>query len=1046
MSNQTILLNGTDWQICKGEAKSNALPLSVPGNTWIDATVPGNIQADIERAKFIKPIWYGPRDDYMTALCLSDWWYRKTFFAKNDWAQKRISLFFGGVDFACEIFINGTPVYKNEGTFKQFWVDISNHVRLAEENELQVKIDAMPPELLEWIVDSDGKMSAEGEEKFFVFANNKIRQTLKGLKSPGNCSYDWGTNIYTLGIWKDVALHVTGTVRADCIQARGLLNSDYSAGTASVTLELDCSDEAEINVDITLTGKEGAKTIAAPFTVTKGKNKVTLDIPVENPNLWWPTGYGEPALYTVDAAVSCGGGISCNAHARFGFRDVQWEPTEGAPAGMKNKFGLVINGQRVRTLGSCFTSPDLLPGRLGSRGTHYLDMAKACNMNTFRQHGAQVIMPAEFYDAADEAGIMILLDFPIGNCMPETDDVFLKKLKETITSIVKETRNHPCILEWSGGNELDIYFNVAADDTGVRVIEAAVLAEDDTRTFRDTCPIEGSRHAPWDYNADLHYDYYNSDLKDNKGIIPLMRYGEFGCQTPSNLEVWQRDFPLDSQWPLDPENPTQYRKNALNAVFDHDYWLRPAVIERFFGPLDNLEMVIKGGQYLGAEGLRYAMDALRAMGKRLGGFSSWDYNEPWPNGAGSFLVDYDGRPVMMYHFVKEALTPVTLQLKYDQVFYSMYRDTFATIRIVSDAPNRQEDLSWTYTGRDREGNVYEHNAGTISINPLEVIELGQIKITPPFKMAAGPVLGELILKDSSGTIIAQRVHLFCAEGAQYPLRSLLTQNKVNNYPFDIPYVTTGLAGREVAKTTLAVQQCRSYEDDIFEYMDVTLQNTGSMTALFIELHPLLCYRTDLIIPDNFISIPPSEERTITIKARKNSVLPLPAPETLPQTGFTVSCFNAPELTIAPDESVLLHMGRRNKLCRGYKGYEEKEGYVTEVTATNGVISTAEVSYISRDKANFSFTTNTQNPATLYLHLADNAKQGCRIRVLLNGSAIAEETLCGGYGVQDAQPDHLACAQTLTIPVAGGSLQNNNRLEVQVLNGWFTWDAMSLIMQ
>ena len=126
----------------------------------------------------------------------------------------------------------------------------------------------------------------------------------------------------------------------------------------------------------------------------------------------------------------------------------------------------------------------------------------------------------------------------------------------------------------------------------------------------------------------------------------------------------------------------------MNAVFDTDYWLRPSVIERFFGQLDDLEMTIKGGQYLAGEGIRYAIDALRARGKKIGGFTSWDYNEPWPNGAGSFVIDYDGRPVMMYRFMQEALEPIALQLRYDSIFYSAFEDNYAVLRIVGDVPQQ----------------------------------------------------------------------------------------------------------------------------------------------------------------------------------------------------------------------------------------------------------------------------------------------------------------------------------------------------------------------
>ena len=49
--------------------------------------------------------------------------------------------------------------------------------------------------------------------------------------------------------------------------------------------------------------------------------------------------------------------------------------------------------------------------------------------------------------------------------------------------------------------------------------------------------------------------------------------------------------------------------------------------------------------------------------------TSWVLNEPWPNGGGPYLVDYDGRPLMNYGFMKQALAPVSLSLRHSSNLY-----------------------------------------------------------------------------------------------------------------------------------------------------------------------------------------------------------------------------------------------------------------------------------------------------------------------------------------------------------------------------------------
>ncbi len=636
------LLSGNDWQIY----------LSEPSGEYdfeeslIPATVPGNIQADLQDAYLLKPLRYGMGDERLHKVCLQNWVYVKEFNVDPNSAGERNILIFDGIDYSAEIFINDKTTGRTEGQFNRYFFDISDLVREGK-NKLEVKIDPMPNSLFEWLMLSDGKQSGEGTQYHFVKANDVIRTTLKGLKTPATCSYDWGTNIYALGIWKDVRLITSHLAYIRWAGIFPVMSADLQSAEIRIELEIDSCSGFEATIRTNLSHADHRIEHDHMVRIDPGSNKIEFSIAVDSPRLWWPNGYGEQPLYDIDIGIFNDEEICCDWQDRTGFRRITWDLTDGSPEGFDQKFALNVNNVRVRTLGSCITTPDLLSGQIRDRGRHFIQMAKECNMTALRQHGGQVIFPDDMYDACDEMGIMLLVDFPLGNCIPENEPEFLCNLEKTIDNIVRQLRNHASIIEWSGGNELNVYFDKNADKTGVNVEREATVKADPSRVFRDTCPISGSRHAPWDYIPDLHYGFYNSDIKDNFGELPMMRYGEFGCQTPANLETWYKDIPENSRKCLDPEDPILIRKNVFYAVFSPEYWLMTRIIEEVFGKLDNIEQIIKGGQYLAAEGMRYAMDALRAMGKRLGGFSSWDYNEPWPNGAGSFLVDYDGRPVMM---------------------------------------------------------------------------------------------------------------------------------------------------------------------------------------------------------------------------------------------------------------------------------------------------------------------------------------------------------------------------------------------------------------
>lgn len=251
MTMQKILLSGNDWQICQDERG----PHLDWAEGWLSATVPGNIQGDLQDDRLLKPLRYGLGDDRLMSVCLSGWWYRKVFTLPAIQSGQRVSLSLGSVDYSSAVYVNGKEIGQTEGQFNRFVFDITDAVS-AGVNELKVHIDPMPEELAEWLEKCDGALSGEGTDYHFVTVNDMIRRRLKGLKSPGTCSYDWAYNVYTLGLWKDVEILITGTARIDWLCLRSPLSDNYTKGSIDVLLETDsltameatpCLEKAEIS-------------------------------------------------------------------------------------------------------------------------------------------------------------------------------------------------------------------------------------------------------------------------------------------------------------------------------------------------------------------------------------------------------------------------------------------------------------------------------------------------------------------------------------------------------------------------------------------------------------------------------------------------------------------------------------------------------------------------------------------------------------------------------------------------------------------------------
>ncbi len=1050
MANQhsphTITLSGSDWVIREdadgsGEALAlGAADLANPG--WIPATVPGNIQADLEAAHELKPLWYGAGDPRLAEAAQKDWWYRRDFHVPREFADKRLRLVFDGVDYACDVWLNGQHLGAHAGMFRRFGYDVAGIIKPGERNRLAVKIERIPAELVHILAASDGAMSGGGENypkewgpDFFVVGINQTRQLLKDLKSPTNYGWDWGVNVYTLGIWQDARLEASGDARIDWLQVRTELSGDQRAAAIKVKLEIDSLRGLDVAADITVQGQGVSLVANANATLRQGDNSVELQLALPDPALWWPNGQGDQPLYTLEARLleAESGELLHERATRFAVRDIRWEQVEDVPADFINPYQLVVNGRPVRMIGSNILPPDLLFGRMDERGPRLIRLAAAAGMNTLRVWGGGVFPSEAMLDLADELGVMLSQEFPMSSCRPETDAVFLGNLEQTIRQLVKRYRNHPCIIEWTGGNEMWWY---QGDDHAALHLLERIVAEEDDRLFRATCPIQGARHSPWHYDPETHYAHYDDqDLLDTgwrRGENKMMRYGEFGCHSIANLEVWQREIPPANHWPAyDEDDPVLIRKNVVQAVFTKEHWLMKSILESLFGTVGSLEALVEAGQYLGAHGLRYAVDALRRRGKRIGGITTWVFNEPWPNGGGPYLVDYDGRPLMTYDFQKQALAPLSLSLKHDSNLYDPRTGLDVELWLVSDAPEPAADLQWRWLLRDSDGRTLAEDEGSAMIQPLQALQLGAIKAGSLAEEAHGLLFVELQLHDADGRLLTERLQIFGSANEPAPLAGLVSG-----------------AFRGPARTTLEARIRSAQRADQRDSLLIELSNTGEMTALFCEPHPLLAYRTDLDIKDNHIFIPPGETRLITISA------PVPARcgLSLAQTGWRISCWNADEVVIEPSDDVFFSIGRRDAMCREFAGYDDiariqQIGDVTiEGIRPDPSALPLQLRGGSRLRFHFDVSPGAAGPARLRLHAADQARSKAPlIEATLNGRRF-ETALETGLGIQNRDPAHLAFPQTAVIDLPGGALKvGKNTLEVRLLNdSWLTWDAIDLI--
>ena len=189
---------------------------------------------------------------------------------------------------------------------------------------------------------------------------------------------------------------------------------------------------------------------------------------------------------------------------------------------------------------------------------------------------------------------------------------------------------------------------------------------------------------------------------------------------------------------------------------------------------------------------------------------------------------------------------------------------------------------------------------------------------------------------------------------------------------------------------------------------------------------------------------------MTIRARRRP----PDDLSLAQTGWRLSTWNADDVLVEPSSDVVLAVGRRDQMCREFAGYADPKKFsrdaVSELTGRRPEPST--MPYLLKDAAaaRFKFRLESAKAGSrghLRLHTADQTnKAGTSLAITVNGQSFTA-TLPQGLGIQDKDPAHLAFPATVFVCLPAGAVRvGENLLEVRVINGgWFTWDAIDLIL-
>jgi beta-mannosidase len=861
---QRFSLDGDDWQLyylLPNEWRWRKVweiePPEAPARR-LRAVVPGVVQQDLLDAGLLPPPYEGLNSRLWEWTSERDWVYTKEFTPPTDLGGGVVRLRFEGVDHTGHVFLNGEPLGEHAGTLVPFEFDVTDRLRLGEPNRLLVVVERAPDE--------------QGQ----IGWTSRVRH----WKPRFAYGWDWCTRLVPLGIWDSVSLEATGSSWLSAGAIHTNLSTDRKEAALAVVLSFGCREPQMVTVRTEIT-RLGLPVGAAedPMTIFGADTSLVQSITVRRPDLWWPNGLGEPALYEARVTLATREGEPLDQKIiPFGIRHVELLPNEGAPEEAL-AYTFAVNGERLFARGWNWVPPDQLYGRLmPERYERLLTLARDAHVTLLRVWGGGLLEREVFYDLCDRFGIMVWQEFPQSSSgldnRPATDEAYLDLIREQAPALLARRRNHPSLVLWCGGNELthDDFTPLTSEHPALAALKQAVDLDDPQRLWLPTSPSGPTfspnpeapgrthdGHGPWTYlGIPEHYHYYNA-------IDPLL-HSEFGVEGPANLETLQRIAPAAGvgSWALEvgvrpagpqpptpnPRPPTLWPVERTNPLWMHHggaWWFQGERVAALFGDVADLATFVWVGQFLQAEGLRYAVESNRRRKLRCSGTLPWQFNEPWPNATCTNAVDYYGETKPAYDVVRRAYRPFHVSAAYETVSWHG-RPEFVAELWLHNAGDTKELLNVVVTLADVGGQVFVQENLAAEAPAAAAENAGDVRWRPPSSYA-GVFVVFLQVVDEEGQVLAENAYLH-STAPDPPFAPLLSA---------LPTRVEVVVDEQSSVTAVQTPPAAS----------LTLRNTGEAFALGVRMHAP--EGRQLRFSDNYLILPPGEERTIAVTGAAEEV-------------------------------------------------------------------------------------------------------------------------------------------------------------------------------
>jgi beta-galactosidase len=411
-STRTYIDIDSDWLFSRGDFPSGAMP-AFDDSGWRKLNLPHDwsIEGPFE-ASLGSATGYAPGGIA---------WYRKHF--KLDSAHKgnAVAIEFDGIYNNSEVWINGQFAGRRPYGYSSFQCDLTPYLKFGkEENILAVRVDHTRLPDSRWYTGSG------------IYRHVRLR--INDKLHIGR----WGVFVSTLQIKNDVAtVQIETTIENDSGSKKGFSLLSEIVGPDGRVVDRRSTSETVDN---------------------DSKRSLVQKISVDSPKLWSPE---SPLLYTLNSTLNLGSKVIDETSRPFGIRSVKFDPDKG----------FFLNGKSLKLKGVCIHHD------AGCLGAAVPEKVLERRLRLLMDLGVNAIRtshnpPApELLDLCDRLGLLVkdeaFDEFTPGknkwvtgwnNGMPGRfgySEIFDQWSDNDIQDMVSRDRNHPSIIMWSIGNEVD---------------------------------------------------------------------------------------------------------------------------------------------------------------------------------------------------------------------------------------------------------------------------------------------------------------------------------------------------------------------------------------------------------------------------------------------------------------------------------------------------------------------------------------------------------------------------------------------------------------